>query len=241
MREVAEREIREVGGHRQITAPTYEPPFWLNYKNVVHKVLFDYLPTDADERVAQERIRLIIAAQYLWAGRTAKETSEYLAERGYSLTENAVCLAAHKLSRRAEKICEQLGIHPPTETDKRPRFDRHQFERRFRKTTSRTPAVGRGRLIGIVDVAVVMPGEREKLSKQELLLRVKAAEEATETIAFYKQLSNSVLLELGAVSPGDQVIERELFVPFLRSQQIFYCSDRSLQRKPERFCATTVS
>jgi len=38
--------------------------------------LFDYLPTDPDERVTQERIRLIIAAQYLWAGRTAKETSD---------------------------------------------------------------------------------------------------------------------------------------------------------------------
>jgi len=44
MREVAEREIREVGGHRQITAPTYEAAVLAQLQECGPQVLFDYLP-----------------------------------------------------------------------------------------------------------------------------------------------------------------------------------------------------
>ena len=184
--------MREVGGHRQIEQSVPEPPYWSrpllsngrlseNHREFANKLVNDYLPRDPAERVSEQRIRCIIISHYICLGHTAEETCEYLREQGYSLSENALYQVAKKLNDRAEKICPEFGVHPPVKKDKSARFDRHQWERRFRKVQSRTPAVGRGRLMGTVDMAV--DGD----------------EEATETIALYRALSISMLWELGAL------------------------------------------
>src|SRR5258705_13256660 len=81
MREVTEREMREVGGHRQIEESVHEPPYWFYHHRVLKRLVSDYLPQDAEERVTEERIRCIVIAHYICAGHTAKETCAYLLEQ----------------------------------------------------------------------------------------------------------------------------------------------------------------
>jgi hypothetical protein len=225
MREVTEREVREIGGHRQIEKSVHEPPYWFYHHRVLKKLVSDYLPQDANEYVTEVRMRCIIITHYICAGHSAEETCEYLREQGYSLIPNALYQVVKKLNDRAEEICQAFGIRPPDEkdkdvavtgSDKRLRwlsFDRHQWERRFRMTKSRTPAAGQGRLTGIVDLAV--DGDKE----------------ASKTLKLYNLLTQRCFRDLGALYNGKKVIEREPYVPFEGARKIFLRSAVGLQRK----------
>lgn len=166
---------------RTKSVAVHEPPYWMNHPKVVKRLVLDYLPEDATEQVTEQRIRAIVITRYLYLGRSAENTSEYLAERGYNLTTTAIHARAHKLNHRADRICQELGIEKPPKRDKRrPRFDRSQWERRFRITKARVPAVGRRCELGTVDLAA--DGDRD----------------AVATLQLYGNLAQQALCKLGA-------------------------------------------
>jgi hypothetical protein len=175
-------EWKASGGYLIIRTPNYEAPFWFSHPEVLRRLVFDYLSGSAVEREQKQSVRMLVLMLYVKLGRSAEEVSQEIETRGYLLSPNGVRQLAFKLSRRAEKICVELNLQLPTPEEKRSelRYDLHQFEGKIPTTDDRKALV------------------EHVLTRGHVWRALEGDEEAAETIEYYNELTQKVLVKLGA-------------------------------------------